>query len=49
MKKLEHFFKGFKAPEDQISAIPPERYGQRFLRFLKKQVRTRERAGSMAV
>lgn len=35
LKRTEHFFKGFTAPEAEISAIPPERYGARFIKFMK--------------
>lgn len=34
VKKGEHFFKGLTQPEDQISAVPPERYGARFVKFI---------------
>lgn len=32
------------APESQISAIPPERYGDRFIKFISGITKTRERA-----
>lgn len=41
---MEHFFKGLTAQESQISAIPPERYGDRFVRFISGITKTRERA-----
>ncbi|KAK4998628.1 Phosphatidylinositol-4-phosphate 5-kinase [Elasticomyces elasticus] len=43
IKRTEHFWKGFKYPESQISAIPPERYGDRFIRFISGIIKTRER------
>lgn len=50
LKKLEHALKGLSAPnQDQISAVRPDRYGDRFVEFLKSQVRTREQAGQMAL
>lgn len=33
-KKSEHFFKSMVSPEAGISAIPPERYGARFVKFI---------------
>ncbi|KAK7540590.1 uncharacterized protein J3D65DRAFT_615782 [Phyllosticta citribraziliensis] len=44
IKRMEHFFKGLTAQESQISAIPPERYGDRFVRFISGITKTRERA-----
>ncbi|KAI4798312.1 SAICAR synthase-like protein, partial [Aureobasidium sp. EXF-8846] len=44
VKRLEHFWKGLSSPESQISAIPPERYGDRFIRFISGVTKTRERA-----
>ncbi|KAI9721376.1 MAG: Phosphatidylinositol-4-phosphate 5-kinase [Chrysothrix sp. TS-e1954] len=35
VKKSEHFFKGFTQKRDEISAVPPQAYGTRFLRFMK--------------
>lgn len=34
IKRVEHFFKGLSNVESQISPIPPERYGDRFVRFI---------------
>lgn len=34
VKRVEHFFKGLSNVESQISPIPPERYGDRFVRFV---------------
>lgn len=41
---MEHFFKGLANTESQISAIPPERYGDRFLKFITGVTKTREAA-----
>lgn len=44
IKKAEHFFKSFGSPESQISAVPPERYGDRFVKFISGMTKSRERA-----
>lgn len=44
VKKVEHFWKGLKKPKDKISAIPPEGYGDRFLNFIRKAVKSPEEA-----
>ncbi|KAL1639450.1 Phosphatidylinositol-4-phosphate 5-kinase [Diplodia intermedia] len=44
IKRMEHFFKGLTNTESQISAIPPERYGDRFVRFISGVTKTRELA-----
>ncbi|GAB7365856.1 hypothetical protein MBLNU230_g7187t1 [Neophaeotheca triangularis] len=44
LKKLEHFWKGWGPNEAQISPIPPERYGERFIRFISGVTKSRERA-----
>ncbi|KAF2459445.1 hypothetical protein BDY21DRAFT_384648 [Lineolata rhizophorae] len=44
IKRGEHFFKGLTNTESQISAIPPERYGDRFVKFISGITKTRERA-----
>ncbi|KAF2470441.1 SAICAR synthase-like protein [Lindgomyces ingoldianus] len=44
IKRAEHFFKGMMNTESQISAIPPERYGDRFVRFISGVTKTREAA-----
>jgi 1-phosphatidylinositol-4-phosphate 5-kinase len=41
---MEHFFKGLANEETQISAIPPERYGDRFIKFISNVTKTREAA-----
>lgn len=44
-KKTEHFFKSFVNPENEISAIPPERYGTRFVEFISGTTVPGERIG----
>jgi 1-phosphatidylinositol-4-phosphate 5-kinase len=44
IKRAEHFVKGFLNPESQISAIPPERYGDRFIRFISGITMSKEEA-----
>ncbi|KAK2609614.1 hypothetical protein N8I77_003108 [Diaporthe amygdali] len=34
IKKIEHFWKGLSSDRTQISALPPEQYGDRFLDFM---------------
>lgn len=41
---MEHFIKGLTNTESQISAIPPERYGDRFIKFISGNTKTREAA-----
>lgn len=41
---MEHFLKGLSNEESQISAIPPERYGDRFVKFISGVTKTREAA-----
>jgi 1-phosphatidylinositol-4-phosphate 5-kinase len=44
VKRLEHFWKGLSSPESQISAVPPDRYGDRFIKFISGITKSRERA-----
>ncbi|KAL6150183.1 Phosphatidylinositol-4-phosphate 5-kinase [Exserohilum turcicum] len=44
IKRMEHFFKGLANTESQISAIPPERYGDRFIKFISAVTKTKEAA-----
>lgn len=44
IKRAEHFFKGLANEEKLISAVPPERYGDRFIKFISGITKTRERA-----
>ncbi|KAI1430787.1 hypothetical protein GGR50DRAFT_683169 [Xylaria sp. CBS 124048] len=34
LKKIEHFWKGLSSDRTQISALPPDEYGDRFLKFM---------------
>ncbi|CAK7214212.1 Phosphatidylinositol-4-phosphate 5-kinase [Sporothrix eucalyptigena] len=34
VKKIEHFWKGLSNDGNQISALPPQQYGDRFLKFM---------------
>ncbi|KAJ5463522.1 hypothetical protein N7475_008466 [Penicillium sp. IBT 31633x] len=43
-KKLEHFFKGLSHDRTQISPIPPESYGDRFINFIKGITMSKEEA-----
>nr|POE96912.1 phosphatidylinositol 4-phosphate 5-kinase its3 [Quercus suber] len=44
LTRAEHLWKGFGGHESQISPIPPERYGDRFVRFISGITMSRERA-----
>lgn len=44
IKRMEHFLKGMANTESQISAIPPERYGDRFVKFISGVTKTKEAA-----
>ena len=41
-KHLETFFKGFSFPKDELSAVPPDQYSERFVKFIRANVRTKE-------
>jgi 1-phosphatidylinositol-4-phosphate 5-kinase len=43
-KKIEHFFKGLSHDRTQISPIPPEGYGERFINFIKGITMSKEEA-----
>ncbi|KAF2717851.1 SAICAR synthase-like protein [Polychaeton citri CBS 116435] len=43
-KKVEHMWKGWGGKASQISPIPPQRYGDRFVRFISGVTKSRERA-----
>ncbi|CAG7927039.1 unnamed protein product [Penicillium olsonii] len=43
-KRLEHFFKGLSSDRTQISPIPPEGYGERFINFIKGITMSKEEA-----
>ncbi|KIW20041.1 hypothetical protein PV08_00616 [Exophiala spinifera] len=42
IKRIEHFWKGLSAPRTQISPIPPQAYGERFLNFVTGITMTQE-------
>ncbi|TGZ82827.1 SAICAR synthase-like protein [Ascodesmis nigricans] len=42
IKKVEHFWRGLSHPKDQVSAIPPDRYGERFFNFITGLVKSKE-------
>ncbi|KAH0534110.1 hypothetical protein GP486_008932, partial [Trichoglossum hirsutum] len=44
IKKAEHFWKGLSHPKAQISPIPPESYGERFLHFITGNTKSKEEA-----
>ncbi|TKA74854.1 hypothetical protein B0A55_05327 [Friedmanniomyces simplex] len=44
IKKAEHFWKGMGGHESQISPIPPDRYGERFVKFISGITMSREQA-----
>ncbi|KAH6668159.1 phosphatidylinositol-4-phosphate 5-kinase [Plectosphaerella plurivora] len=60
IKKIEHFWKGLTKDRTQISALPPEQYGERFFHFVEgitmsaeeaardKQAKEREAAEALA-
>ena len=47
IKKTEHFVKGLqhRHRKNDISAVPPERYGKRFVDFIKRNTASREKGG----
>ncbi|KAA8645460.1 1-phosphatidylinositol-4-phosphate 5-kinase [Aspergillus tanneri] len=44
VKKIEHFFKGLSHDRTQISPVPPEGYGDRFINFIKGITMSKEEA-----
>lgn len=40
VKKAEHFWKGMGGHEPEISPIPPQRYGERFIRFIERTTKS---------
>jgi hypothetical protein len=44
IKRIEHYWKGLSAPRTQISAIPPQNYGDRFVDFITGITMTQEEA-----
>lgn len=41
-KHLETFFKGFSSPKNELSAIPPDQYADRFVRFIRTNVNPKD-------
>ena len=39
---METLLKGFQHPKDQLSAVPPEQYADRFVRFIKSSIKAKE-------
>jgi 1-phosphatidylinositol-4-phosphate 5-kinase len=46
IKRLEHFWKGISQPKNNISAVPPERYGQRFVDFISETTMSKEQVAA---
>lgn len=44
VKRLENFWRGLSHPKDQVSAIPPQNYGDRFFKFISGIVKSPEQA-----
>ncbi|KAK2792424.1 Phosphatidylinositol-4-phosphate 5-kinase [Onygenales sp. PD_12] len=44
VKKAEHFWKGLSHDRNQISPIPPEAYGERFIKFITGITKSKEEA-----
>jgi len=39
IKRAEHFWKGLSSNKEEISAVPPDAYGDRFFRFVSKIIK----------
>ena len=48
IKKAEHFWKGMSANKSQISPIPPQGYGDRFVKFITGVTMTKEESDRLA-
>lgn len=44
IKKIEHFWKGLSSDRTQISALPPDQYGDRFYNFVQGVTKSHEEA-----
>ncbi|KAJ9145478.1 SAICAR synthase-like protein [Pleurostoma richardsiae] len=44
IKKIEHFWKGLSHERSQISALPPDQYGERFINFISGITMSEEEA-----
>ncbi|KAI5863906.1 SAICAR synthase-like protein [Durotheca rogersii] len=49
IKKIEHFWKGLSSDRTQISALPPEEYGDRFIKFMSGITMSEEEAARDAL
>ncbi|KAI2467351.1 SAICAR synthase-like protein [Annulohypoxylon bovei var. microspora] len=49
IKKIEHFWKGLSSDRTQISALPPEEYGDRFIKFMSGITMSQEEAARDAL
>ncbi|KAI1102146.1 SAICAR synthase-like protein [Jackrogersella minutella] len=49
IKKIEHFWKGLSSDRTQISALPPEEYGNRFIKFMSGITMSAEEAARDAL
>ncbi|KXX76346.1 hypothetical protein MMYC01_206171 [Madurella mycetomatis] len=48
IKKIEHFWKGLSSDRNQISALPPHEYGERFINFISGVTMSQEEAARAA-
>ncbi|KAK4124454.1 SAICAR synthase-like protein [Parathielavia appendiculata] len=48
IKKIEHFWKGLSSDRSQISALPPQEYGERFINFITNVTKSQEEAARAA-
>ncbi|KAL2260438.1 hypothetical protein VTK26DRAFT_5535 [Humicola hyalothermophila] len=48
IKKIEHFWKGLSSDRSQISALPPQEYGERFINFISGVTMSQEEAARAA-
>ena len=49
IKKIEHFWKGLSSDRTQISALPPQEYGERFYSFVEGVTMSQEEAAMAQV
>ncbi|PFH62892.1 hypothetical protein XA68_11211 [Ophiocordyceps unilateralis] len=49
IKKIEHFWKGLSSDRRQISALPPDEYGDRFFNFIEGVTMSAEEASERAL
>jgi hypothetical protein len=41
-KHLETLFKGFSSPKSELSAVPPDQYADRFVKFIRRNVNPKD-------